>query len=106
MEFFKHIGLVLKGINPNKLAEVIYKAYIIFFLPTDSGAAPRHLRTLALKELWTHSRKWGREADESSLACRQHTLLWQMIHLTQEDYYDLIHDERSTTKDDLDDCAT
>ena len=41
MKFSKHIGLVLKGINPNKLAEVIYKAYIIFFLPTDSGAGPQ-----------------------------------------------------------------
>jgi hypothetical protein len=94
MEFFKHIGLVLKGINPNKLAEVIYKAYIIFFFYQQTREqAPRHPRTLALKELWTHSRKWGREADEPSLTGRHHTLLWQMIHLIQEDYYDLTHDE-------------
>jgi hypothetical protein len=44
MEFSKHIGLVLKGINPNKLAEVIYKAYIIFFSTNGLGSRPPDIR--------------------------------------------------------------
>jgi hypothetical protein len=55
MKTFKSFGFMLKNINPHKLTEIVYEAYIIiFFGHWTRGQAPTHLRKQVPKELQMH----------------------------------------------------
>jgi hypothetical protein len=51
-EALKHFRFMFKSTNPHILAQVIYEAYIVFFLPMNSGAGSQTSEKLSPMEQW------------------------------------------------------